>query len=191
MVFSRGCSLGEAKVIRCKHCVSSGADITAEAESLWGAERCEEPNGHVSASWGSVALLIRPDAEVPEPILDEWANRVCRERDYGRIPQMENEGNLVDERGILHIPWPQLLERERPLPVPVDLLLATATRPTLGGRPAMYATAEMIARAWGIDAHDRVAYFRNNRLNGIRTFQDQAILEEIRTNYPAQANGVV
>ena len=75
----------------------------------------------------------------------------------------------MDESGFLTIPWP---ESEDGSPLDVDVLLATATAPTIvDGR---YPTAQEIAEAWN-NTDGRVDYFYNNREHGIRTFQDAAI----------------
>jgi hypothetical protein len=66
----------------------------------------------------------------------------------------------------------------------LDLLLATATHPTLHN--GEYPNAQAIARAWGEAVQDEVLYFRNNRKHSIRSFQDHEILDELRNVYPRQ-----
>jgi hypothetical protein len=189
MVFSRGCAPGQARVIRCKRSVSSPKDLTAEAEHLWSAERfADDSNGHISADWGCVALLVRPGSEIPQEFLDAWAERVSREQDYGSIPQTSDEGTLVDESGVLHIAWPELKGCQSP--VPLDLLLATATRPKLQGNPPTYPSPKMIADAWGKDTNDQFSYFRNNRACSILTFEDQTILDQLRRDFPEKVKGL-
>ena len=90
---------------------------------------------------------------------------------YGQLSHAVNEEAVVDEGGILHMPWPNM---ERGGPVDVDLILATATSPTLiDGR---YPLPEEIAKAWNI-VENRVKYFWRNREHGITTFQDESIEE--------------
>jgi len=73
---------------------------------------------------------------------------------------------------MLTIDWPQLADGSGPLDL--DLLLATATEPSLmGGR---YANPAEIASAWRSAPHE-VYYFHNNRTNGITTFEDADILK--------------
>ena len=57
----------------------------------------------------------------------------------------------------------------------LDLLLATATNPTLEGRSRSYPSAEIIAQHWNNDNQGHVQYFYNNQVNGIYTFQDREI----------------
>src|SRR6266446_1938991 len=47
MVFSRLCSIGQAKVVRCSNTVSSTADLIEEAEHLWKAEQPEAFAGRI------------------------------------------------------------------------------------------------------------------------------------------------
>jgi hypothetical protein len=74
----------------------------------------------------------------------------------------------------MRIEWPRLVRDESPLPL--DILLATATQPMLTGAPGVYPTAEIIANAWRNDRADNVRYFRNNMRDGIQTFEDDAII---------------
>ena len=173
MVFSRGCEPGAAIVVRCKADVEAAADLITEAEHLWTAERNEAPNGRISANWGRVTLLMRPGADIPKVILDAWAARVAAERGYRDVPQAAGEGSLVSRQGILQITWPVQVDSGKD--VPVDLLIATATEPSLTGQPPQYPEPERIAEAWRNDKADNVRYFRNNRKGGICTFQDEAI----------------
>jgi hypothetical protein len=178
MVFSRGCPAGQAVVVPCVSTVSSVEDLLAEAEHLWAAERSRETRAQVlSASWGCITLLPNPGAAVPQNILDGWAERIRSEPAYGNVPQTEGEGQLVSHAGILQIAWPGVLtEGDKGLP---DLLLATATHPTLQGSPGDYPSVEMIAHAWNADTDNHVEYFRQNAAHGIRTFQDDAICGQL------------
>jgi hypothetical protein len=174
MVFSKNCAMGQAKTVPCLNYVATAADLVAEAEELWAAEdNKEQPEGLVGKNWGCVTLLVNPARDIPAEILDGWAERVSRQPHYGNIEQAPGEGVLVGERGILQIAWPTPVRDNSPLPL--DLLLATATRPTLTGDPPFYPTPEMIADAWRNGTQDNVRYFRNNVKNGICTFEDDTI----------------
>ena len=97
--------------------------------------------------------------------MDGWAGRISGEPGYGNVPQVDGEGELVSKAGILQIAWPRLLDKsEQGLP---DLLLATATHPTLHGSPSDYRSAEMIAHAWNADIGNNVEYFRQNTAHGM------------------------
>jgi len=179
MVFSRlpEDQLGQAIIVPCQREVYSPADLIAEAEWLWSAEEDEVPSlctlspaKTISAKWkkggGCVALLRNPRSNVPQELLDGWAERVLREQHYNA-----NEQRLVDGRGTLLIDWPHLTEGGL---APLDLLLATSNDPEL-----IYPTVQEIADAWNRepDNERRAEYFRRNRENGIYTFQDHAINE--------------
>ena len=120
-----------------------------------------------------MALLCKPERNIPEDILERWANRVSREPDYGNVPQSEDEGCLVTKDGLLQIPWPCLVEGGAA--VQLDLLLATANDPTLTGTPPSYPSVETIADAWNATASKHAEYFWKNTDSGIRTFQDDEI----------------
>jgi hypothetical protein len=178
MVYSGSCPAGQAKVLSCRCAVDSAAQIIAEARHLWAVESKTSSLRRISASWGCVALLVRPDGNVPQNFLNHWRDTVRREPAYGRVPQAPGEQTLVDENGLLHIPWPETVDALR-WPAPFKLLLATVTHPTLEGDLPAYPTPRMIARAWGEGANDEIAYFRNNRAHGIITFEDEVILHEL------------
>jgi hypothetical protein len=176
MVFSQlsDDQLGQAIIMPCLRGVSSAADLIAEAEWLWSAEDNKVPSlsvrppaQSISAEWGGcVALLRNPQSNVPQELLDRWAERVLSEQHYNA-----NERRLVDGRGTLLIDWPHLTEGG---PVPLDLLLATSNDPA-----PTCPTVQEIADAWNRQpGNDRRAeYFRQNREDGIYTFQDHAIEE--------------
>jgi hypothetical protein len=174
MVFSRGSPAGQAVVVPYVSAVSSVEDLIREAEHLWAAECNGDTSDHaVSASWGCITLFPNPGTAVPQCILDGWAERISKAPKYGNVPQEDGEGELVSKAGILQIAWPHLVgEDENRLP---DLLLATATHPTLQGRPSSYPSIAMISGAWNAGTNNNVEYFRQNTAHGIRTFQDDAI----------------
>jgi hypothetical protein len=173
MVFSRLCPSGHAKVVRCSHAISSLQDLIAEAEQLWQAEQLNAAAGRIAANWGCVGLLCNPERKIPEDILKGWAQRVAREPNYGNVHQMNEEGCLISNGGLLRIPWPQLVEGGTA--IQLDLLLATANGPTLRGTSPSYPSVETIANAWNRAADEHAEYFWKNTDNGIRTFQDDDI----------------
>jgi len=97
-------------------------------------------------------------------------NRYVHSR--AEVPQADGEGPLIIG-GVLQIEWPTLIETDEP--APLDLLLATATHPTLVGDPPQYPDPGTIAKAWRDDTSGHASYFRNNRRDGIHTFEDDAI----------------
>lgn len=179
MVFSRLClrrshGLGTAKVVICKNNVENVAGLIKEAELLWAAERKKfQSNGKLSADWGCVSLLVNPNCQVPYDFLQGWKSRIQKEKLYGKIQHSNAERPIVTSDGLLYIPWPNTSENG--LPVPIDLLLATATNPTFSGDPPAYPRARKVARAWKRDSNGHDKYFWRNRENGIFTHQDYFI----------------
>jgi hypothetical protein len=102
-----------------------------------------------------------PLSDIPQTLLDEWAQRVFDEG--------ATEGkHLVNTRGILQIDWPTLAHGGGS--IPMDLLLATSNNPKPKRGPDP--TVEAIAAAWALNGD---TYFRRNRDNGIETLQDREI----------------
>jgi hypothetical protein len=163
---------GLAIAVPCKRLISSIEGLVDEAEKLWTAERnSDTSNGTISAGWGCVALLANPGRNIPEPFLRRWAKRAAKEPGYGRLSRANDEHEIVSANGTLRIPWPQRTDNQ---PLTFDILLATATNPTI--REGQYATPEEIANAWNNpEGRNYASYFVNNRKNGITTFQDPEI----------------
>ena len=183
MVFSLGVGAdqsGRAIVVPCKHRAHGIDDLSREAECLWAAERKPGARmGSLSADWGCVALLVNPNRAESDPLRElsrRWTDRVSNERCYGQLNSAVDEDVIVDELGFLRIPWP---ETEDPPDLEVDVLLATATNPTIvAGR---YPSPEQIADAWNSsDGKNYVDYFCKNRAHGIRTFWDNIIEARLR-----------
>lgn len=172
MVFSRLAAAGQAIVVKCRHMVSTADELIAEAQALWKAEQPKADTGRIATKWGCVAVLCNPGRRIPEEVLKGWAGRVADEPEYGNVPQVQAEGSLVSKEGLLQIPWPRLVEGGEA--VQLDILLATANAPKLGGTPLCYPNVESIAHAWNA-AGDHVKYFWRNTDCGIRTFQDDKI----------------
>jgi hypothetical protein len=181
MVISRLClrqshGLGTGKVIPLKYPVETPEQLVQEAELLWAAEQKKSPsNNLLSANWGCVALMVNSDSQVSLDLLDGWRERVTQESQYGKLCHTKQEGLVVTVDGFLNVPWPRLLQED--IPLPMDILLATATNPTLTGDPPTYPRIREIARAWRLDSEGNDRYFWRNREGGIHTYQDDAILK--------------
>jgi hypothetical protein len=189
-VFSRGCAAGTAKVVRGGAAIGSVDDLVVEAEYLWRAERLSDRANHqLSAPWGCVALLVNPASEVGVAFVRRWGRRVAQEKVYGQVTQAQDEGRLVSAEGLISIPWPKVVNgldaAGADKPVPLDLLLVTPTSPTL--EAGAYPPVAMIAAGWGEDKTGEIRTLRENRANGIRTFEDEAIIGELRAHYPEAA----
>ena len=181
MVFSSGLGTddyGHAIVALCRQRARNVVGVVDEAVQLWTAETREgkNPKCRVSAErgWGCVGLLPNPKRPLSAGFRACWKKKISDEPRYGRLKKADNEVAAVDESGILAIPWP---ESEDGLGLEVDILLATATCPTIckGGYP----TPQTIAEAW--NNHDgSVVYFNKNREHGIWTFEDDCIQKHLR-----------
>src|ERR1035441_7172972 len=80
--------LGRAKVLQCRTEVSSLCDLISEAEWLGAAEMGEVQqrdeseirrmiiDRRISSKWGCVAALANPERDVPQDLLDGWAEHV-------------------------------------------------------------------------------------------------------------------
>ena len=171
MVFSAGLTeaqYGQGIVIPCK-----SQDLIEEAECLWTAETAcgKNPDHRISACWGCMAVLENSKYPMSEDVRRAWINRVGLEECYGKLNSAIGENVVVDSGGFLQIEWPKTVDGAE---LPVNVLLATATNPTILRND--YARAHDIAGAWMTPRgkkHDK--YFRNNRNAGIRTFQDDEI----------------
>jgi hypothetical protein len=183
MVFSPECAnrIGTAKAIRCNADVSTIGELVAEAEELWGAESSGAQPGQISAQWGCVAIvapedfLDRPDHAQRKALLESWAIWVSRNEHYGKLAFSDEDkraaGGSVIADGRLRIGWPRLTDGS---PLPLDLLLATATDPQIGSKRSNYPTTKEIADAWySKPKYDY--YFRFNKMTGIRTADDDEI----------------
>jgi len=178
MVFSRRAGIGQAKVLRCVHAISTAADLNVEAEALWKAEQPTAAAGRIASEWGCVALLCNPDRKVPEYLLEAWAKRVGRERNYGNVTQIQEEGRLIDKSGQILIDWPKLVDTGEP--VQLDLLLVTANDPKISASRPNYPSPATIASAWNAAPSEYAEYFFRNAESGICTFQDTEIRALLR-----------
>ncbi len=169
---------GRAIVVPCKALVNGVEDLVEEAQHLWQAEGGKE--GSISAKWGCVALLENPEPPLRDDLRDGWTKRFRQDRRYGALNSARGEATVVDEEGFLTSSWPRTDDGSD---LEVDVLLATVTDPTI--IRGDYPSAREIAAAWnaheGEDYERYVQYFRQNRLCGIRTFQDSKIKKLLRS----------
>ena len=178
MVFSRGLTteqFGRAVVVPCTRTAGDAAEIVDEAVRLWTAEtpNGSNPNKRVSAAWGCVALVEHPERPLSDDVRRAWKEKVANEGcAYRQLDSAVDEEPAVDRQsGLLNIPWPTPVDGSD---LPCDVLLATATNPTIIG--GHYPTPEQIAEAWSTPGgKPHVYYFNNNRRDGIATFQDEEI----------------
>jgi hypothetical protein len=188
MVFAPGCDTGQARVFECKLAVSSIEELVREAQALWFAESpdgsARQPTETLSAAWGCVTLSVNDQGNAPQTLLDQWAERISQER-FGkeRQPSYDHRRysvkgvSAITNRGELAIAWPNRVDTGKRF-AGLDLLLATATRPTPYRDTGDFAPVKIIADAW--NGLKEAAYFHSNRTNGFHTFQDEAIAALLR-----------
>jgi hypothetical protein len=175
--------MGQGKVIACQEHATSVADIFNQAKALWIAERPPDaqpaPGQPHSATWGCVAMLVRPNSQIPSSVFDEWARQMAQERgrpsgakNYNPAAYNVKGRAAIDEHGILQIPWPDCCATGMPLD-DFDVLLATATKPTPDPITKDFPTVANIAAAWNTKGD--ASYFHSNRKNGLHTFQDEEL----------------
>ncbi len=174
MTFRTDCVLGQAVLVPCSRQVKDVSDLVSEATALWKAEQSSAANS-IGACWGCVGVAFRAD-NPSTALLVEWHK-------YFRS-KISSTVSPVDEEGILHIPWPIMSAKDRP--VDVDLLLATVTRAEIN-QP----TVDEIVDAWvgQCDCYER--YFFENVRNGIRTADDCLIWRRIEERSPGWLKGGV
>lgn len=143
MVFST--KLGEDQLGRAILVPCRSGDLMEEATALWTAETPEgrNPEMRISAGWGCVALLQNSERPIRTELRAQWTRRVKAERCYGNLDSASGEEVVVDDGGFLNIDWPTT---DKGIDLGVDVILATATNPTIvEGR---YTPVKEIAAAW-------------------------------------------
>lgn len=173
MVFSQLCrrkdyGLGTAKVIACKNEADCIENIIEEAELLWAAERDKsKTNGKFWTGWGSIGLFCNPTTTFPDNFFGKLTDTTTKSADYGQSNRTKTETPVLTKEGFFNLPWPESQK------LPFDIILATATNPTI--EKNCYPKARAIADAWKKDKNGNDKYFWENRKHGIYTFQDEAI----------------
>ena len=176
MVFSNASTLGWALAVPCQREVSTACELIEEAEELWAAERLRTRSSCISTDWGAVGLLLNPERPGLDEIRAGWSCRVKKEHKiYKCFKHGNNEKPSLDQEGMLSIDWSNT---ESGGPLGVDLLLATANKPSLK-EDCSYANPQEIADAWNI-APNGPQYFCENRRAGIITAYDCQITEHLR-----------
>ncbi len=183
MVFSRlcyrQCCLGIAQVVPCVKPIRSPNDLIEEAACLANAE------GLNKWTWGAIGILTSPRANAPKDILDTWRTYFTEKARGCEVfsAHAESQSPVLSDNGILRIHWPTPVSRDTE--VTLDLLLATATAPTMypfGGQVRRYARPDEIGRTYAETLEPE--YFLKNVRNGIRTNQDVRILTAMVRKHP-------
>lgn len=186
MVFASSCSvsnqLGSGLVVPARAECSRPEHLLEEAEHLWAAERDTDKLGGICADWGKVMVKASPTLNPKDQTLRSWQTSVqSLGSAYTELPTADGESSVLDcSTGMALFNWPIDADTGAIL-MGFDLLLMTATKPTLvGGR---YPSPAQIAEAWRADSEGHVVYFHNNRYYGITTFED-TLIQDLLNNGP-------
>ena len=179
MVFSNECGdkdmLGKGWVIPIKSKIDSPEALETEARAMGEAEGFSGP---LCTSWGSVALLLNPKKEIPKEIKEKWVELLSSNKEDLKClvnTHIDGEKPVIDSNGVLNIDWPKEVCPNNDIDK-YDLLIATVTKPTLD--KGKYATPKQITDEMNNTGYYK--YFYKNRENGITTFQDSDILQNIK-----------
>jgi hypothetical protein len=172
MVFSSNCyqeGMGKALLVPFKAKTKDLNELIVEAKKLWSAEG--GITDRICGTWGSVGLLVNPEANPFAEIIDGWKSYYKSQESEIKPdfkPIGEESPTFADD-GMLVLQW--LEDTENKKAVDFDFILATATIPNV----ARYPTPETIAQAC-LENH-YTEYFDKNQEHNIVTFQDEAILK--------------
>ena len=162
---------GKAYILRFKEILKNARNLEsqafamASAEGLW---KKTEPS--LNKNWGTVGLLINPKLEESrnlEIIKERWT-KIYAEYNFNPTDYtIEKESEIIDKNGFLKIEWTDEMKE-------FDFLIATLTVPN----PKSLLNEKIIADKINETGYDE--YFLNNYNNGIRTFQDEGIIEKLK-----------
>jgi hypothetical protein len=171
MVYSKSVKheLGYGWIIPLKNKINSFEDLKKEAEAMGKAEGFENS---LCSDWGSVSLIIKSSKKSIFDTRNNWP-RLLKGKGYDAT--INENVNLLDEKGFLNIKLPDSLEFE--------FLLTTVTKPKFKNNLKGFPDSEEIVRA--MEKGGYYEYFIRNWEHGIMTSQDKGIwqrINEIRTH---------
>lgn len=144
--------------------LESQAFAMARAEGLWVKDK---PS--LNKTWGTIGLLINPNlgtSETLKIIIERWIE-IYSEYEFNPSDYLiENESEIIDNNGFLKLVWTDEMNE-------FDFLIATLTVPD----PKILLDEQIIADRINETGYDE--YFLTNYQNGIRTFQDERIIEKL------------
>jgi hypothetical protein len=162
---------GTAYILPFKETIKNARNLESQAFAMAGAEGLWKKSGpSLNKTWGTLGLLINPKLENSkslEIIKERWA-KMYQDYDWNKSDyQIDNEPEIIDENGFLNIEWTEEMNE-------FDFLIATLTVPD----PKKFLDEQVIADKINETEYDE--YFRTNYENGIRTFQDEKILQKLK-----------
>lgn len=130
--------------------------------------------------WGSVAMLLNPRSQYRDEIAECWMEFFGqRLENHSLLKPFDGDHSPINRNGFLSISWPTTLTDTNL--VNYDYLLATTTRPKHKedhNGVHRYPTIEEITAE--VKKQLGSSYFEMNRKHGIKTFQDDEILEHLK-----------
>ncbi|MGB8191248.1 MAG: hypothetical protein WCF67_04970 [Chitinophagaceae bacterium] len=173
MVFSSFCNtrLGQGRILPFSEDIKSFEDLERQAIALAIAEGIyKEGNKRLTSNWGSVALLLNPELSRTDPAAFELIEQRWAEiyKSYSQTfvsnnyKVKEESQSSITPSGLLNITWQTQMNN-------FDILIGTTVVP----KPKIVLTPKQIYDK--INETGYVKYFRENRQNGIHTYQDNDI----------------
>lgn len=172
MTFASDHVMGHGVLVPCKSPLPTADALICEVEELWQAESTNANKGDISAGWGCVGILFRPQG-TPSTWRQEWGDYFCKKK-ANVVPPISSDG-------LLGIPWPVKVSDGNE--VDVDVILATATR-----ADSKLPSTDDIADAWISQSNSHERYFFENVRCGIQTPDDKYIWRRIEERKPVWMN---
>lgn len=119
--------------------------------------------------WGTLGILINPKSEKIDELnflLSWWKDKYSKKFSYYDY-KVGNEPTVINKSGVFQFEWPENLNN-------FDFIIATATKPEVEEYPK---SEEIINR---IIENKHYEYYLKNIMNGITTFQDTDISQNIK-----------
>jgi hypothetical protein len=162
---------GNAYILPFKETIKNARNLESQAFAMAGAEGLWKKSGpSLNKSWGTLGLLINPKLENSkslEIIKERWA-KIYQDYHWNKSDyQIDKEPEIIDENGFLNIEWTEGMND-------FDFLIATLTVPD----PKKFLDEQVVADKINETGYDE--YFRTNYENGIRTFQDEIIMQKLK-----------
>jgi hypothetical protein len=174
MVFStslRGNRLGSGYALPHRTITNNLQTLKKQAGEMGIAEGLKDS---LTKNWGSVVMLLNPTSQFRDELEKDWKEIIGQNLvSHNLLKPFDGDSSPTNENGFLTIPWPTTLDNNHL--ENFDYLLATTTLPKHKESNSVhrYPTIEEIADEVVCEREDD--YFKNNRYNKIRTFQDQEI----------------
>lgn len=161
---------GSAYILPFKEPIRNARHLESQAFAMAGAEGlCGKDKPSLNKTWGTVGLLINPNLETSKSlkIIKERWTKMYSEYEFNPSDYIiENESEIIDRNGFLKLEWTDEMDD-------FDFLIATLTVPD----PKKLLDEQIIADKINETGYDE--YFLSNYQNGIRTFQDEKIIEKL------------